>query len=366
MTALGKDLDALWSRLIQGDSGIKPVGRFPVSSFNSKVAACIDDLESFVVRSMVYELLDRLFMTMGPVPKDSFLITASTKAGIDSLERSCRGISADVRDCLLFHVSDYISQRFDLTGERLHINAACASSTIALARGASLIGLNRANSVLICCFDIVTEFVFSGFCALQAMSPVPCRPFDKDRKGMNIGEGAACLLLMNGEKAKWDGRTPMGILSGWSVTNDAVHITAPAIDGAGLILAMKKALAISGLQEEAVSAICAHGTGTIYNDLMELVSFKNVFGDRKVPVFSVKGAIGHTMGAAGGIEAALCLKCLASGMIPPTAGLTVPEKEAEGLVSPEPTMIDCDYILSTNSGFGGVNAAVIIGKGIES
>lgn len=362
MTALGKDLNTLWNILLKGASGIKPVRRFPVSSYNSGIAACIEDLESSSAGSMVYEMLDRLFMTMGPVPGESFLITASTKAGIDNLERSFRGMPADLRDCLLFHVSDYISRRLALKGGSMHVNAACASSTIAIAQGASLIEMGRADSVLICCFDIVSEFVFSGFCALQAMSPVPCMPFDRDRKGMNIGDGAAALVLMNSEKTKKEGRSSMGTLLGWSVSNDATHITAPAMDGSGLILAIRKALQRSGLQEDAISGICAHGTGTIYNDSMELASYKKIFGERKVPVFSVKGAIGHTMGAAGGIEAALCLRGLADGTIPPTAGFHRPAKGAEGLVSSESRTLEGEYMLSTNSGFGGVNAAIIIGK----
>jgi 3-oxoacyl-[acyl-carrier-protein] synthase II len=342
-----------------------PVGRFATDAYSSGKAACIKDLDTASNRSMVYELLDRLFSTMGPVPSDCFLITASTKSGIDSLEKTSRGIPADIRDCLQSHVAGYISHRFALKGDVLNISAACASSTIALAKGASLIESGRADAVLICCFDIITEFVFSGFCALQAMSPVPCMPFDRNRKGMNIGEGAAALLLMSDERAGREKRSPLGDLLGWSVSNDAFHITAPAIDGCGLIQAIEKALQKSRLPEEAISAICAHGTGTIYNDLMELAAFKKVFGGKKTPVFSVKGAIGHTMGAAGGIEAALCLKSLATGIIPPTTGFTVPEKGAEGLVSHKPGNIDDGYMLSTNSGFGGVNAAIIMGKGVK-
>jgi len=312
---------------------------------------------------MVYGLLDRLFITMAPVPADSYLITASTKAGIDNLERFSRGIPAEADDCLQSHVSDYISRRFRLTGGTLHISAACASSAIALSRGASLIELGRADSVLVCCYDVVTEFVFSGFCALQAMSPVPCMPFDRNRKGMNIGEGAAALLLMSPARAEMEGRSSLGILAGWAVTNDAFHITAPDMDGSGLILAIRKALKKSGLPGEAVSAICAHGTGTVYNDSMELVAIREVFSNRRLPVFSVKGSIGHTMGAAGGIEAAICLKGIAAGIVPPTAGCKEPDIGAEGLISDEPVIKDCDYMLSTNSGFGGVNAAIVIGKG---
>jgi 3-oxoacyl-[acyl-carrier-protein] synthase II len=366
VTALGGDLGGTWEGLMSGGTGIRPVTRFPVSSYNSGVAACIKGLGPASERSMIYALLDRLFMTMGPVPTDSFLITASTKGGIDSLERVRRGEKGDLQDCLFPHISGYISKRFSLTGGEMHINAACASSTIALSQGASLIASGRAGSVLICCFDLVTEFVFSGFCALKAMSPDPCMPFDRDRKGMSIGEGAAALLLMSDERLKKESRASIGDLAGWAVSNDATHVTAPAMDGSGLTTAIRKALKRSGISGEAVSAICAHGTGTVYNDLMELVSFRDVFGERRLPVFSVKGAIGHTMGAAGGIEAALCLKGLETGVVPPTAGFTIPEKGAEGLVSNGPAGFDGDYILSTNSGFGGVNAAVIIGRGGRS
>jgi len=362
VTALGMDLHALWERLLKGDSGIGPVRRFRTDSYNSGMAACMEDLTSSGSRSMAYDLLDRLFINMGAVPPDSFLITASTKSGIDSLERSCRGLPSDADDCIQSLVSGYISARLSLTGGTLNINAACASSTIALIRGASLIELGRADSVLVCCFDIVTEFIFSGFCALQAMSPAPCMPFDRDRKGMSIGEGAAALLLMSPERAEREGRSSLGRLSGWGVSNDAFHVTAPDMDGAGLILAVNKALQGAGIPVDAVSAICAHGTGTVYNDAMELKAFRRVFGDRMPPVFSVKGAIGHTMGASGGIEAALCLRTMETGIIPPTTGFMNPEEGAEGIVCNKPVANYCNYMLSTNSGFGGVNAAIILRK----
>lgn len=365
VTALGGDLDRTWEGLLKGDSAIKPVTRFRTDNYNSGMAACIRDLGPSGPRSVVYELLDRLFSTMGTVPVDSFLITASTKAGIDSLERCARGLPADIHDFLFSHVFDYISARFSLTKGGMNINTTCASSTIALIRGASLIELGRADSVLILCFDLVAEYVFSGFCALQAMSPVPCMPFDRNRRGMSLGEGAAALLLMDGERAKKEGRSSLGALLGWGVSNDAFNITAPDIEGLGLTQAIKKALGMSGIQGNTVSAMCAHGTGTPYNDSMELKAFHRVFGDRALPVFSVKGAIGHTMGAAGAIEAAICLRAIDAGIVPPTVGFTDPDKGAKGLVCNRPVIKELDYMLSTNSGFGGVNAAIILGKGIR-
>jgi 3-oxoacyl-[acyl-carrier-protein] synthase II len=363
VTALGNDLDSTWDRLLLKETAIKPVGRFATDAYSSGKAACIEDLDSTSNRSMVYELLDRLFITMGHVPSNCFLITASTKAGIDSLEKISRGLPADIRDCLQSHVASYISHRFKLKGDALNISAACASSTIAIAKGASLIESSRAEAVLVCCFDIVTEFVFSGFCALQAMSPTPCMPFDKNRRGMSIGEGAAAILLMSPDRALKEKRSSIGNLLGWAVSNDALHITAPDREGSGLTQATAKALKKAGLESYDISAFCAHGTGTIYNDAMELTTYRKIFGERNIPVFSVKGAMGHTMGAAGGIEAALCLKSLLTGIVPPTTGLTEADEGARGLVSNEPVKVDGDYILSTNSGFGGVNAALILGKG---
>jgi 3-oxoacyl-[acyl-carrier-protein] synthase II len=146
------------------------------------------------------------------------------------------------------------------------------------------------------------------------------------------------------------------------VANDATHITAPARDGCGLIQAISRALQVSGISADLIHAICAHGTGTIYNDLMEFTAFKQIFNNRKVPVFSIKGAIGHTLGAAGGIEAAVGMKSLSCQVAPPTIGLRTPMDEAMGWVSSGSVSFSGDYLLTTNSGFGGINAALVLGK----
>ena len=352
--------------MLSGRSVINKVKRFPVDRYYAEMAACISDLEENRQRSMVYDLIDRVFPDTLNLPSDSFLITASTKAGIDKILDSYKSHDKCPDGSFLPYIGDYIMDKLSLTGGNLHISAACASSTVAIARGAALIESGRSDSVLVCCFDLVTEFVFSGFCSLQAMSPFPCTPFDKNRKGMSIGEGAAFMLLMESGKAKELNKKNMGTLSGWAVTNDATHITRPDQDGYGLSLAMEKSLIKASIPAGSISALCAHGTGTLYNDSMELASYKRVFGERTIPVFSVKGAIGHTLGAAGGIEAAVSLKCLSDDMIPPTIGFSVPENTAPGLVSSDIIKGDISYILSTNSGFNGVNGAIIIGKGDAS
>ena len=363
VTALADNLETLYSRLIAGQTAIKLVNRFPVFNYNAKIAACIEDLPSSGYQSMLHTLLDYLFADFGVVPADSFLITASTKSGIDNFERLCRNIPADSGDILPSYLPDIISRRLGLNSKGINICAACASSTIAAARGALLIASGKVETVLVCCLDLVTEFVLSGFSSLQALSPEPCRPFDSERNGLTLGEGAAAILLMNENYARKNRRICMGRIMGWGVSNDAAHITAPAKDGAGLIQAVHRALKVANLDPEDVAAISAHGTGTRYNDMMELTAFNYLFGDRRFPIHSVKGAIGHTLGAAGGIEIALCLEMLSKQTLLPTAGFSSPETGTKGRVSSSSMAISGDCMLTTNSGFGGVNAAIVLGKG---
>jgi 3-oxoacyl-[acyl-carrier-protein] synthase II len=347
---------------LQGKSAIRPVTRFAVDGYSAGVAACIDGLKPAGGRSMVRSLLDRLFADLGPIPKDAFLITATTKAGVDNLEALRRGYPVDRSDILLSSLAASIGHQFGLRHSGINISAACASSTVAVALGAGMINVGQTEAVLIGCADLVTEFIFSGFSALKALSPVPCTPFDRHRKGLSLGEGAAALLLMSAGRAQRERRSPLGKILGWGVANDAAHITAPAKSGSGLMQAIAQALKSANCAAEEISAVSAHGTGTIYNDLMELTALRRVFRERKLPVYSVKGAIGHTLGAAGGIEVVLGVKTLAHQTVPPTVGFSIPEDGAEGRVSSEAQPICGDYLLTTNSGFGGVNAALIIGK----
>ena len=152
-----------------------------------------------------------------------------------------------------------------------------------------MIAGGRADVVMICCMDLVTEFVFSGFACLGALSQTPCRPFDRSRSGLTLGEGAASLLLMSDERARRERRTRLGTILGWGAVNDASHITAPARDACGLVRAIRLALKMSACQARDIDVICAHGTGTVYNDLMELKAFSQVFGEHNIPLYSVKG-----------------------------------------------------------------------------
>ncbi len=360
VSALGDGLDALWCGLQAGQRGVKPLSRFDCANYISRQAACIDDLAVAAEGSLLDALLERVAVQIGPLPSGTRLLGASTKGEIDRLTGAFRE-QTDLPQAVLFApLLEKIARRFGLNDAGCNINAACASSTIAVARAAGLIAAGQADSVLVYAADLVSEFVFSGFSALQALSDEPCRPFDQRRKGLNLGEAGVALLLMSEERAQGCGEQPLAYVAGWGAANDAHHVTAPARDGSGLILACRQALKSAGIATGQVAAINAHGTGTVYNDAMELTAFNAVFGDQLPPLHGVKGSLGHCLGAAGGVEIAVACKSLQQQLIPGTVGCEQPEEAGQGCLSSVEQGINGNYLLCSNSGFGGINGVVIL------
>lgn len=369
VTPLGLDLEGSWSRLCRGRSGIAPVTRFDTSGYLSPFAAHVPGLAAGDGDvSLLFALLEPLLPELAAWPLNNaeagsgirFYI-ASTKAGIDMLERwmldGAMGGVPPLAALLPGEMRSWLGARLGLdarAGENL--SAACASGSLALIRAAQAIGRGLCSRALALTVDMATAFTMSGFSALQALSPEPCRPFDQRRDGLTMGEGAAALLLMSASEARARGLRPLAWLQGWGLSADARHITAPDREARGLIRAVRQAM--TRAQLSAVDAICAHGTGTVYNDAMELTAFCALFDDLP-PFFSAKGALGHAMAASGGIEAALCCRILETGCLPPTLGCTRPEERGRGKVSPECQNVRQGAILSTNSGFGGVNTALL-------
>ena len=360
VTAAGIGLDATWKVISSGTTAIREVDRFPVEAYRSRMGATISGIKPSGPGSMVVPLIDLMVSQVGRIPSHSVIVTATTKAGIDNLEKMKRGLAADSGDILPSSVGEKVAAKLGTVGGSMNISAACASSTVAVAEGAAMIASGKVESALICCLDVLTEFIFSGFSALQVLSPVPCMPFDRDRAGLSPGEGAAFLLLMSSGCARREGYSGKCVVAGSGISNDAFHITAPDIKGGGLIRAVTRAVRRAGIENDDIAGISAHGTGTIHNDLMELNAFRTVFGSRCPPLYSIKGCVGHTFGAAGGIELAVATKVLADRVLPPTVGFQNPENGAEGIVSSSSQPLKGDHLLVTNSGFGGINAAVVL------
>ena len=363
VTAAGNSLDATWDTLRSGKTAIREIDRFPVKSYRSRVGATIPGIIPSGPDSMIRPIIDLILGGIGKIPPHSVIITATTTAGMDNLEKMKRRMPFHPADILPSSIGKKVAAKLGLTGISLNISAACASSTVAVAEGAAMIASGRAESVLICCVEALTEFIFAGFSALQILSPFPCKPFDRDRAGLSPGEGAAFLLLMSRDCAEKEGYSPGCSVAGSGLSNDAYHITAPDISGTGLVRAIEKAIRTASIDRSEIAGISAHGTGTPQNDLMELNAFQAVFGSACPPLYSVKGCIGHTFGAAGGIEVALGVRVLEEQIIPPTIGFENPERGAEGIVSAFPRPIEGDHLLVTNSGFGGINAAVVLERG---
>jgi 3-oxoacyl-[acyl-carrier-protein] synthase II len=367
LTAAGGEMDALWQRLLGADSAIAPVRHFSTAGLAASNAACIEWLEADAGRTRFGHLTDALLDRIRPwgVPPDARLIAATTKGDIEVLERQCRHAAGASPATGGQAWADRLAGRLGLSAPALNVTAACASSTIALALGAQDIVAGRRRAVLVCCADVVSHFVFTGFCALKAVSPSQARPFDRERDGLSLGDGAAALLLMDEAQIRTEGRRVLAWVEGWGIANDAHHVTAPARDGCGLIDACRTALTQAGVAATEVGAVNAHGTGTVYNDLMELKAFQSVFAGRPVPLFSIKGLVGHTLGAAGGVECCVSLHALHAGQVPPTVGCRQPEPTGDAWVCRELRPLALPRILNTNSGFGGINAAILLSRDVR-
>lgn len=240
------------------------------------------------------------------------------------------------------------------------ISNACVSGAQAAIEAVDQLVDGDWQQVTVTAFDGTTPFIAAGFESLLAESTEPAKPFDRRRDGLSLGEAGAAVVLRRAADIEHPERFPRIISYGCS--NDANHISGPSRDGSGLALAIERAL--TGIDKSEIRAICAHGTATVYNDAMEARAFHTVFAGNPPPVFGIKGAIGHTLGAAGLLEVIVSAKVATEGLIPPTVGFEQGEEDYPlDVVHGEPRRIKPGYVLTTNSGFGGMNTAIVVGPG---
>jgi len=298
--------------------------------------------------------------------KHTGTVFATTVGGMDFNEQYYRSLLENDRYKDLIGVLDSadctekIAACFGIRHHVTTISTACSSSANAIMLGARLIRTNRLQRVLVGGTDSLTKFTLNGFYALEILSPTGCRPFDRNRNGLTIGEGAAALVLESEEVA--DPKRIICEVSGYANVNEAYHATASTIDGFGAILAMNKALESACLQPSDISYINAHGTGTEINDLSEGNAIEKVFGNSVPPVSSTKAFTGHTLGAAGAIEAVFSSLALRNQILLPGLNFTVPMPELSfrprQKVEPHPI----HHVMSNSFGFGGSNTTLIFTK----
>jgi 3-oxoacyl-[acyl-carrier-protein] synthase II len=387
VTALGADLPALERGLRAGTCGVRDqLTLFDTTGFRSGLAAQAPDPAPPVDEALLanvsrpdrfglqaaFEAVAHAGLTRRELERAAVLFGTGT-GGAAVTEKYFRMLHAPAHDeggpppatMLIPHqpssVTDLVARHLDARGPRTTIMTACSSSATAIGYAADRIRLGHVQVALAGGAEGLCSLTYAGFNCLRATSPERCRPFDADRKGLNLGEGAAVLVLEDEAHARARGATIYAYLAGYGITADAYHMTAPHPEGEGAARAMQAALDDAGLALEEVGYINAHGTATPHNDAAESAAIKRVLGARapEVPVSSIKSMVGHTLGAAGAIEAVSSVLTLYRGFIPPTVNLQKPDP-AFGLdfVPGQARELSVAAVLSNSFAFGGNNTAL--------
>jgi 3-oxoacyl-(acyl-carrier-protein) synthase len=352
-------------------SGLRPLSLFSLSGLP---ALPVGEVDAELVRGQhpsrtiaLALLAARQAAAQQELSGQGLVAVGTTTGGIfESEEHYLRHRGADGnadRELLRYHsagtVADVLAAELKLFGERHTFSTACSSSANAIGYGAACIQQGKPWA-LVGGVDSLCRLTYSGFHALKLLSDQPCRPFDKGRRGLSLGEGAAFLLLEDEARARRRGASILGSVVGWGCSADAYHMTAPHPEGQGALAAMTAALADAGLEASEVDYVNAHGTATPANDRAEGLALAALFKTPGPLVSSTKGSTGHTLGAAGAMEAVFCILALNAGFAPSTAGLIEPDPTIQlRHVPPGGVATRLKVALSNSFGFGGNNATLV-------
>jgi 3-oxoacyl-(acyl-carrier-protein) synthase len=293
-------------------------------------------------------------------------VMATTVGGMDLNEQYYRSLLHDDshKDIILLLDSADCTEKVAIMAGIRHkvttISTACSSSANSIMTGARLIKNKRLHRAMVGGTDALTRFTLNGFLALEILSLTGCRPFDRDRNGLTIGEGAAVLILESEEVA--DPARIICEITGYANANEAFHATASSADGLGAYLAMSGALETASLKPEDISYVNAHGTGTEINDLSEGRAIQKIFGSAIPPVSSTKAFTGHTLGAAGAVEAVFSVLALQNQVLLPGLNFSTPMEELHFQPVTKPSLAKLTHVMSNSFGFGGNNTSLIFSK----
>ncbi len=394
ISPVGHDVQALWNAVLEGHSGIGPITAFdatdyqtkiaaevqgfdPDSHFGAKVARRMDRFIQFAVYAAQQAVADAGLRITEDNADRAAVIVGSGVGGMNTLveqvhvldQKGPRRVSPlFVPMMLTDSAAGQVAIELGARGPNLAVVSACASGANAIGEAAEIIRRGAADIALCGGAEAsILPLAIAAFNVMGALSidnddpPHACRPFDATRGGFVMGEGAGILVLEAEKHARARGATILAALDGYGSTADAYHIVAPVEDGRGAAKSMLAALATAQMPLDEVGYINAHGTGTKLNDLAETRAIKAVFGEQahRVPVSSTKPVTGHLLGAAGAIEAIICVKALQEGIIPPTHNLQHPDPECDlDYVSAGPRRAQLGAVLSNSFGFGGHNATL--------
>ncbi|QSH40250.1 beta-ketoacyl-ACP synthase II [Lentisphaerota bacterium ZTH] len=399
ISCVGNSADEFWDAIANGRCGLSRVSKFDPEGYRTQIAGEVNNFD--ISKYMPLKEAKRMdafchyaiaaadeAMEQAGLPVqladsdiDQTRVGVITSSGIGGLKSMCsqqqvldqRGparISPFLIPMMIIDLaSGNISMRYGAQGPNMGIVTACSTGTHSI--GESFWTIKRDDADIMICGGAEASIVplgFAGFCSMKAMSsrnddPLHAmRPFDAERDGFVMSEGAGVLILEELEHAKKRGATILAELVGYGATGDAYHITSPHPDGAGAANAIKVAMRHAGLNPEDIDYINAHGTSTPLNDKFETKSFKAALGEhaRKVSISSTKGSTGHGLGAAGGMESIACINALRKGVVPPTINYEYPDPECDLYYTPNTAEEkQLDVALNVNLGFGGHNGALI-------
>jgi 3-oxoacyl-[acyl-carrier-protein] synthase II len=394
VTPLGTGKQELWAALLAGKLGFAPVESFDTSPFSVHLGAEVRGFSAApYVRTLDPERLGRASqlaiaasrLALADAGLDDWLqgeqwgvtaeragVALGTTAGESrEIERFDDRYLAGELDAVggefmalypSHMIAAHVARELGLAGVNTMIPAACAAGNYALAHAVDALRAGQAEVMLAGGADAFSRTTFTGFAKLGAIAPERCQPFDRGRKGMIPGEGAAVLVLEPMAAARRRGARIYAEVAGYGLSCDAHHMTAAHPEGEGAVRAMTRALADAGVEPQEVSYISAHGTGTATNDRLEAIAVERVFGaGTRVPISSVKSMLGHTMGAAAAIEAAVCALAVATGEIPPTMGLEDPEGDLD-YVPGAARRHQVTVAMNNAYAFGGSNASTVFRK----
>jgi len=390
VSSVGLGKDAFFAALTEGKSGISPVESFDTEKLGRQYAGeakgfrPLDHLSVSETRRMgrcsqMALAAARMAMAdakLGPAhyrgPRTS-VVLGTTMGEADVLEVLDhqwihRGTSG-VRRALIPKYGAtllpiHIARAIGSEGAVLTLPAACAAGNYAISVASDLIRAGKADVVITGAAEILQELQYCGFVRLAAMATERCQPFDLNRQGLILGEGAGIMIVESEAHAVRRGAPPpLAEVRGYGMTCDAYHITRPHPDAAGSIRAMRQAIDRSLIGPDDIHFVNAHGTGTRHNDAAEAKVMKEVFGDRRVPISSMKSMLGHCMGAASALEAIGCVMTLQTGVYPPTIGYETPDPECDvDVVANHARSGPHDVVLNNSLAFGGYNSVTCLAK----
>jgi 3-oxoacyl-[acyl-carrier-protein] synthase I len=367
----GQGVDALLEQLRSGGSAVRPLSLFPHAARDPLPVGQVQGfaVDEGIARTHALALVAAKEAVAGAAEPPDAVVLGGTTGGMPLTEVLLRQGCEDPKR-YRYHglgtVADHLAAELGCKGPVYTISTACSSGAVALKIGLELIRTGRCRRVLAGGADALCRLTYHGFSMLKLIDPTGARPLDAQRAGMSVGEAAAMLLLEAGE-AEGAPQGALAELLGGGISCDAHHPSAPHPEGRGAIAAMRGALADAAVEPAAVSYINLHGTGTPDNDLAEARALCEVFGDALPPISSTKGALSHSLAASGALEAAIAVLVLRHGLLPGNTGLTqldpaLVELGLEACVVREPREAPVELVLSNSFGFGGNNAAVVLGR----